>query len=374
MIEKMCLKEKPAAVPKFSPVRGVEGTLVTDSDSSKIYFFLKEHPNEAFSSTEVARALSIKRPKNAIDFCRILAEKNYIFRLPFKIPTIGRYGGFLYAFSEKSLYQKLWMEVPEPIKKCLQVIETSDSIHCLQDLLDMSGATRNQAESWMRRIFHNKLNLIQRKSVEGIRTFYYNNNISEEKFQSLYSAYYKTEVLNQKKIGWLKGEEFEQFSTWVFVEYMKLKGMNVEISKFNREPIDYIGKVRIDISDLLGNNKHNDIVMTQFVISCKHYRLDRPLGSWYVLGLSGCLREGKTFRGDDIFSPRNSVGIIFCTTATSYAYDLCGLLGVRIFDLHKLFKMYQIVKQTTGQEHRLFENISARVSAYREKIKGDSNA
>lgn len=361
------LKEKPDKIPKLSLVKGINGSLVSNKNSFKIYSFLKEHPNEAFSSTEIAKATNAKRPKSVVDFCRVLSERNFIFRIPFRIPTIGIFGGFLYSYSEKALYQRLWKEVPESIKKCLQMIWSTDNIYCLQDLLDLTGATRNEAESWLHKIFYKKLNLIQRKKIEGIRTFYYNNSISDERFQSLYEIYYKKKVISQKKIGWLKGEEFEEFVTWVFVEYMKLKGLSIELQKCNREPVDYIGRVRIDISDLLGNDKHNDIVLTQFVISCKHYRLDKPLGSWYVIGLSGCLREGRTFRGEEIFSPRNSIGIIFCTRATSYAYDLCGELGIRIFDLHKVFKMYQVVKQLTGQEHPLFEKISLRVSAYKER-------
>jgi len=193
--------------------------------------------------------------------------------------------------------------------------------------------------------------------------------MSEETFESLYKTYYKDQILKERRIACLDGRDFEEFSTWTFREYLKLKGINIEWVKCDIEPVDYVGKAKLDISELLSGDKHNEITLVQFVITCKHRNLDRPLGSWYVIGFSGCLREGRSFTGREIFNPRNSVGIIFCTSATSKAYDTCANTGIRIFDIRKLLRMYEIVKERTGQEHRLFEKICLKMEAFREHRK-----
>lgn len=54
------LKEKPAIEPKIARHRGKEGTPVFGSDAFKAYEFLKDNPNNAFSSSDVANDMSDK--------------------------------------------------------------------------------------------------------------------------------------------------------------------------------------------------------------------------------------------------------------------------------------------------------------------------
>jgi len=255
---------------------------------------------------------------------------------------------------------------PETVKKSLAIVNQSlDMIYCIQDLCDLTGMKRNEVVSWIYRIYQ-RFDFFKIKREGKLRTFIFNKNITEERYKILFQKYYSTRIIKEKSIHTISGHDFEEFSTWAFIEYLKLKGIQLELTKVDKEPVDYIARMRLDISDLLGNNKHNNIVLTQFIISCKNYRLDRPLGSWYVLGLSGCLREGKTFRGETIFEPRNTVGIIFCTKASSYAYDMCGELGIRIIDLHKLLRMHEIVKAFTNNGHPLYDKIVSRIKMSRE--------
>jgi hypothetical protein len=54
------LKERSDVSPKFSPLKGVEGSLFINSDHHKIYCFLRDNPNEAFCGSEVKEKLKVK--------------------------------------------------------------------------------------------------------------------------------------------------------------------------------------------------------------------------------------------------------------------------------------------------------------------------
>jgi hypothetical protein len=54
------LREKPEVCPQFSPVRGVEGSLMMNSDQHKIYCFLRDNPDRAFSGSGVKKEIDLE--------------------------------------------------------------------------------------------------------------------------------------------------------------------------------------------------------------------------------------------------------------------------------------------------------------------------
>jgi len=381
---KVPLRERPEKVPDFSKVKGISNSLVIGGDLQKMYQFLREHPDEAFCGSEVKDRLDIKADiKHCGDTMRILSSKGYVFRIPLMVRSIGYQGAYLYSFSEKALWQRFWTrEVPKDVMKVLSLIWNSQrQIFSMQDLIDDHGIKRKQLEIWFGLCFHRDWKkafgrpLVERRRIEGVRTFFYRPSIPNDIFAKLYEQYYKERIISQKKLMVVKGTDFEDFSTWVFSQYMKLKGIDVQFERIDKEPLDYLGRVVIDIEDTVAKPyAKTRLELCKFVVSCKNYRLDRPIGSGYVMGMSGCLREGMTWRGEQIFSPRNSIGIIFCTRAYPSAFEMAGKLGIRIFDLEKIMRMYQAVVKGTGQENPLFDRLRMKVDAYREKVKGGNDA
>jgi hypothetical protein len=360
-----------------------DGTmLIRGKLTCEIYLFLKANPDKAFTRGEVSKALGKKC--NSASFTD-LARKKLVFRLD-KIPKV--YGSsFLYSFSEKAIWKKAWELTPEPIKKCMQLILSDPGmIFSQNELLEMTRADRRMVKKWLHYFYSRKFKklfgfaLIQVTRKEGIRTFYYSHEMKEETFEALFDKYYKDKVLKQASLTKINGNNFEEFSTWVFLEYMKIKGLDLELIKVDREPCDYIAKLKVDISDTLGKDGEKSITLARFVISCKNWRLDRPVSSNYVLGMSGSLKEGLAFyynrkkaehkdSGDNtslkrIFSPRSTVGVILCTRANYYAWTLARELGIMIFDSLKLLKMYEIVASKTGKTHPYHRNVKAKVEVY----------
>jgi predicted transcriptional regulator len=358
------LREKPEKFPVFRNYAGRDDVIVTNTCTERVYKFLQQNAG-AFTVGEIAKATG-DNPRVVVQALDRLSKKGFIFTSNFRLGNLGSRGARLYSFSEKEIMKRVWKEAPDTVKQCVELIQQNDYIYSPSDLVELTGIEFNDIRSWLYRIFCKELGLIKRRQIDGIRTFLYSNEMSGEKFQVLYRKYYQEEVLKEKEIAKLSGKEFEEFATWVFKEYMQLKGLNVHLERFDHEPIDYIGKVSVDISDTLSNGRHNQINLARFLISCKYHRLDKAIGPWYVIGLSGCLREGITFHGNQIYSPRNCVGVILCTKASYSAYQLAPQLGILIFDLHKLMKMYNVVK-ARGKENPLYDKICMRIEAYKEK-------
>lgn len=377
------LKERPDVSPKFSPLKGVEGSLFINSDHHRIYCFLRDHPNEVFCGSEVKEKLKLKSDyKHCGDLMRVLSKRGFIFRIPLLVRSIGSRGAYLYSFSEKALWQRFWTrEVPKKVMEVLNMIyNSSRGIFSMQQLIDDNGITRKELEKWFGLCFYRDwMNafgnpLIARKRIEGIRTFFYKPTIPEIIFDKLYEQYYKEKIISQKKLLKVNGNDFEDFSTWTFSEYLKIKGMNIELTKCDKEPIDYIIRIIMNIDDItIKETAKKAIELCKYGISCKNYRFDRPIGSGYVIGMSGCLREGLTWRGEQVFRPRNTTGVICCTRAYPSAYEMAGKLGILIFDLSRLLQMHRVVMERTGLCHPLYKKISLRIQGYREKIKGGRN-
>ena len=120
------LKEKPDKFPKFSSIKGVEGSLLMGSDICNIYNFLKANPRKAFVSRDVREALKLKQDdKHVGDSMRILSNKQFIFRFPILCRAIGMRGSYIYSFSERDAWQRFWKEVPQKILQILTEIYNS---------------------------------------------------------------------------------------------------------------------------------------------------------------------------------------------------------------------------------------------------------
>jgi len=389
------LKEKPEIEPIVidSPSPYLNGTMSKDDGffiirghaTYDIYQFLKDNPNNAFARQGIIKGIKKKLNSASLTW---LSRRNLIYRVS-GIPKV--FGStYLYSYSEKSIWKEVWELTPKEIQQCIIILLSNPSMVFSQnDLMGMTKVSRYNIQKWIHNFYSRRFKqsfgfpLIKYVRKSGIRSFYCSYAMTDEKFNEQYEKYYKTHVLKQSAMAKIDGNNFEKFCTWVFVEYMKLKGMNLELKKVDREPCDFIATMGIDISDTLTGDRQNSITMVRFVISCKNWRMDRPLSAQYVMGMSGALQSGMAFyynrkntKGEKndislkrIYQPRSTIGIIFCTRANGGAWNLAGDLGIKIFDLAKILKMYEVVKEKTGQTHLHYENISLKREAYMETEK-----
>jgi len=363
------LREEPEVYPEITR-RGLKckNQMIEDSLSAKIYLHIKNNPDKAFTSGELTKIFDkFVHPTNV----RRLSDLGYVYRTPFKIPGFGKFGAYLYSWSQKSLWKRFWEIVPDEIKKCLITIHRKPyEIFCKSELIDLTEANPYDIYVWLDRIFGKYIKkafkqiLVKRKMVKGIRTFYYHPSIDEEMFQAKFGVYYKEKVLKERSLSKLDGCDFEDFACWTLAEYLKTKGETVELVRLDKEPVDYILKIKLDISDLY-LNKQKEMVTHKYLISCKSY-MSRPVSGNYILGLSGAVKEGRTFNNEEIFQIRNSIPILLCVHANKRAWNLAGKLGVWIFDVTKLMRMYDVVREKTGQEHPLFRGLKLKMEAFRE--------
>jgi hypothetical protein len=347
--------------------------LFAKSETGKMYIFLKENSDKAFTSSEIAEAMKSNVNTTMLNN---LTAKGFVFKSKFPIPTGKTFcsTGNLFSYSEKVIWKRIFDMIPKNVKQALfMILKNRNMIFCIRDLQQLTGITYGEKFSWLDRVFIRAFTqifgkaLLQKRQITGLRTFYYHPNITEEKFQELYRRYYEKEILAQESLSKLKGQYFEDFATWTFCEYMKLKGLNLELKKVDREPCDYIANIKINIGDLMVRNPEKEINVAQFVISCKNWNLDRYVSGNYVLGMSGALSRGMAFNGEQLFTPCRSVGVIIGIKANFRAWKMAVSQGILIIDLWKLMRMYQVVNQTTGQTHPYYDRISMKIEAYRNK-------
>jgi hypothetical protein len=371
MFDGIRLKERPDDEPDVVKMGArTKKCIIQDTATQKAYSVIKENPNKAYTSSELA---DIVKEKVHSCILRELWKRGFVHRTSFKVPSFGKYGAYLYSWSQKSLWKRLMELMPEGIKKCIALIYRKPyEILCVKELMDLTDAKPYEVSIWLDRVFGTFMEkefgfkFIGKRMIKGIRTFYYHPSMSDDVFRAKYEFYYKDKVLKERSICKFRGEDFQEWASWSFAEYLKLKGNEVERVRMDREPVDYILKVRMNISDLL-TKKEREITTHKFVVSCKEY-LHSCVSGNYVIGLSGCVREGFTFNGEQIFQARNSVPVILCVKANNRAWNLASKLGVLIFDVHKLLKMYDIVEQS-GQTHPLFSKIKLRIEGYKERQK-----
>jgi hypothetical protein len=347
--------------------------LVKTSITGKIYLFLKENPDKAFTTAEVGEAL--KEMRNTV-LMNNLSAKGFIFKSKFPVPTGKTFHsmGNLFSYSEKAIWKKFIEIIPANIKQALfMILKNPNMIFCIKDLQQLTGIDYGDVHSWFNKIFIRTFEriygkpLIQVKQIQGLRTFYFHPEMTEKRFEELYRRYYEKEILAQESLSKLKGQYFEDFATWTFCEYMKLKGLNLELKKVDREPCDYIANIKINIGDLLVRNPEKEINVAQFVISCKNWNLDRYISGNYVLGMSGALSRGMAFNGEQIFTPCRSIGVIIGIKANFRAWKMATSQGILIIDLWKLMRMYQVINQTTGQTHPYYDRICMKIEAYKNR-------
>ena len=342
--------------------------IIKDTVTDMAYSLIRDNPDKAYTSSEISDIV-----KERVHPCiiRELWKRGFVHRTSFKVPYFGKYGAYLYSWSQKSLWKRMMEIMPEGIKRCMSLIYRQPyEIFCVKELMELADANPYDMAVWLDRILgiyiekEFGLKFVNKKVKRGIRTFYYNPNMSEETFKAKYEMYYKENVLKERSICKFRGEDFQEWASWTFVEYLKLKGNIVERVRIDREPVDYLLKVMMNISDLF-TEKEREIMTHKYVVSCKEY-LHTCVSGNYVIGLSGCVKEGFAFNGEQIFQARNSVPVLLCVKANNRAWGLAGKLGVLIFDAHKLLRMYGIVEQN-GQTHPLFERIKLRIEAYKER-------
>jgi len=374
------LRERPEKEPKFSSLKGVEGSLLVGSDAYKIYNLLKSKPKGAFVAREVRKDLELKQDdKHVGDSMATLAKKGYIFRFPVLCRAIGLRGSYIYSFSEAAVRERFWKEVPQTVIKILTDIYNSPrKIFNRQEIIDAYDIESEEVSNWLYLCFYRDWKeafgepLVQTKTIgQKFRTFFYNPTINDFIFQKLYEQYYKERIISEKKLLKVKSSDFENFSVWVFQQYMRIKGLNLETIRCDKEPVDFISRLIINIEDILYKSyaqKEKELV--KFAISCKNLRFDRPIGTGYVLGMLGLLRMGKTMRGEEIFKPDNAVGVIMCTRASPSAHVVANQHGMMIWDLDRILRAAEIVSQSIGEVHPMYDTIRLKYEHYRELRKG----
>lgn len=374
-------KEKPDAYPIMcdrhpDPYHPNPLNMVRNRTTCRVYEFLRNNPEKAFTAPEVASAL---KERVQVTILKNLSNKNFIFKSKFMIPTGRTFNsmGFLFSFSEKAIWKRVVDTIPKSVKQALfMILKNPNMIFSIKDLHDLCGMEYSDKYTWFDKIFIRSFeevfqsHFLERRVIRGLRTFYYSPQMTEEKFQEVYRRYYQKNILSQESLSKLKGQYFEDFSTWTFIEYMKLKGLKLELKKVDREPCDFIANIKINIGDLLVKDPEKEINVAQFVISCKNWNLDRCVSGNYVLGMSGALSRGLSFNNEQIFTPCRSIGVIICTKANYRAWKMAASQGILIIDLWKLMRMYNVVKEATGQTHPYYENISMKVEAFENKKKG----
>jgi len=377
---KESLKERPEKEPNFSPVKGVEGSLLIGSDVFKIYNFLKSNPEKAFVAREVREAAGLKQDdKHAGDSMKVLAGKGYLFRFPVLCRAIGLRGSYIYSLSEKAAWERFQKEIPPIINKILEDIYNSPrKLFNRQEIIDTYDLESEEVSNWLYLCFYRDWKeafgepLVQTKTIgQKFRTFFYKPTIDDFIFQKLYEQYYKEKIISEKKLLKVKSSDFENFSVWVFQQYMKTKGLNLETVRCDKEPVDFILRLVINIEDILYKpNAQKEKELVKFAMSCKNLRFDRPIGTGYVLGMLGLLRMGKTLHGEEIFKPDNAVGVIMCTRAYPSAHIVANQHGMMIWDLDRILRAAEIVSQKFGEKHPMYDTIRLKYEHYRELKKG----
>jgi hypothetical protein len=374
-------KEKPDVEPILidrhpSPYDKNTRHLIKGTDTYKAYELLINNPDNAYTTGEMSQIIGTPIATTCVDN---IFKKGFIFKSKIKIPTGKTFNsaGYIFSYSEKAIWKRFVELIPEHVKQALFIIlKNPNMIFCIKDLQQLSGIDYGDTYSWFDKIFIKAFSnifgkaMLQKKCIEGLRTFYYHPDMPEEKFQELYKRYYEKQILSQESLSKLKGKYFEEFATWTFIEYMKLKGLNLDLKKVDREPCDYIANMKINIGDLMVRDSGKEINVVQFVISCKNWDLDRCVSGNYVLGMSGAMSRGMTFNCEQLFTPCRSVGVIICIKANYKAWKVSINQGILIVDLLKLMRMYQVVNQTTGQTHPYYERIAMKVDAYESDKKG----
>ena len=344
-------------------VRAKNGILV-GSVAYRVYKFLKKNLSKAFTSDEIAKAIE-ERKRLVVCALHEMKKKGFIHSSEFKVNVRRegypiKFGCLIYSLSQKAIRRRIWVETPSEVKKCLLLIENNpDKIFSTEELMNLTNATWNQIHCWLDKVYCRRLRLVKSKIVPGLNKFFYHATISDKRFEEIYSKVYRDKAIEKFMKSSLLGRGFEELALWIFKRYMELKfnGIRLELKRLDAEPVDYIIGGRLDLSELLSGDRENEITLFRFVISCKHRDLRKPLGSWYVLGFSGCLKEGRSYSGEEIFDARGSIGIILCTHATGKAYEACANTGVRMFDLPKLLRMYKVVKEKTKEETPVRKNL-----------------
>ena len=372
MLKNVKLEEEPKKKPIVVEKGGVKDSIRVGTATYIGYKFLVDNPTEAFSQGEMSRKLDVFIHSAIL---KELEKKEYIYRTSFQVPTLGKYGSYLCSYSRKAIWKRIWEMTPNPVKKFLMLLEENPSgVYSVTDIMGLTGATRDEVDDWLWRVYNVNFkkefgfSLVNRKHIKGIRCLYYHRNVSEEEFQRKYDIYYKDNVLKEGALRRLKGEHFEEWASWTFCEYMRLKGYNIDLQRFDREPLDYIGRINLNVSELFVKKDEKEINLAKFFISCKS-GLNHTVLPAYVLGFSGCLREGYTFSGEQIFAPRNSIGVILCVSASPGSWRVAARLGIRIFSIDRLMSMYETVKEKTGQEHPLFKRLILKLDKFREMVK-----
>lgn len=374
------LREKPEKEPKLSPVKGVEGSIVIGSDVFNIYNFLKNNPRKAFVARDVREAIGLKQDdKHVGDNMRVMADKGYLFRFPVLCRAIGLHGSYIYSLSEAAVWERFWKEVPQTFTKILSDIYNSPrKIFNRQEIIDTYNIEPEDLSNWLYLCFYRDWKnafgepLVQTKTIgQKFRTFFFKPSIDDFIFQKLYEQYYKEKIISEKRLLKVKSSDFENFSVWVFQQYMKTKGLNLEIVRCDKEPVDFILRLIISIEDILYKpNAQKEKELVKFAMSCKNLRFDRPIGTGYVLGMLGLLRLGKTFMGEEIFKPDNAVGVIMCNKAYPKAHVIANQHGMMIWDLDRILRAAEIVAQATGEKHPVYDTIRLKYEHYREMRKG----
>jgi len=337
------MREKPLIVAEFVRKRNLKRKNVVDerSISGQALKYLYEHKDEALSSTEISDKIGKKIHTGSLN---LLWRKGYINRSKKKLP-VGKGESFIYSYSEKSINKRIFEIMPESVKKTIALANKTNAIYSVSELEEICGLRPNSTEQrfWLDWMCVKEYNLLKKKVVRGIRTFYYGIHITEERYQYLYEKYYQENVLKQESLSKLNGIAFEQFASWVFAEYLKLKGYNISLRRVDREPCDYIIDVKLNIGDLMVKDKNKEITLSRFVVSCKNNSLKYGISSKYVLGMSGALKEGLAFNGERIFTPRNSIGVIICTKA--YQKALPVRPRANVIDQKKIFELFGLYQE-----------------------------
>ena len=335
----------------------------------QIYLLLLKKKEKAFTRKELSEELGRKVFSNALSD---LNRKGLCHRLR-GLPS--KFGPrYMYSYSQKTLWKSVWSDTPKEIKKSVFfILKNPNMIFSQNDIMRLSGTTRADIHKWVHRFYNRSFEryfgfpLVQIRREKGLRTFYFSYQTTEQQYQRLFEKYYKDKILEERSLAKLKGTYFEDFCTWTFKEYLKLKGYNIEITKVDREPCDFVAKNILDISENYDDGKKHEIVLNRFILSCKNWRMDRPITGKYVVGMSGALSRGMAFNGDRIFTPNNCVGVIFCTKAYGRAWNMGAKQGILIFDLPKIMRMYKTVREKTGKEHEYFRSIKLKMEAYESK-------
>jgi len=255
-------KEKPDKEPIIcdkhpDPFHPNPLNMVRNKITHRAYKFLKENPDKAFTAPEISRKLRIRVQYTTLNN---IVKKGFIFKSKFKVPTGRTFNamGYLFSFSEKSIWKRITETIPKPVKQALFIIfKNPNMIFSIKDLQDLCGIEYSDKYTWFDKIFIKSFKkafnepMLQKRMIRGLRTFYYSPAMTDEKFQEVYKRYYQKNILSQESLSKLKGQYFEEFATWTFCEYMKIKGLNLELKKVDREPCDFIANIKINIGDLI---------------------------------------------------------------------------------------------------------------------------